>query len=98
MSRVLLMTAFLLACNIELPAFQASQSPAACLNQPPRERPYSRSRLLDVIKNQTPARAEYLIRTCGVGVALTRDLERDLKDTGAHENVIAAVREALNQA
>lgn len=38
-------------------------------------------------------RAEYLIRTCGVRVAFSSELERDLRESGAEENLIAAVRD-----
>jgi len=44
----------------------AEQAPAPCLLRPEAERPYSKQRLLVVVREQTPMRSEYLIRTCGV--------------------------------
>lgn len=69
------------------------QVPAPCLDRPLAERPYSRVRLIAVVSDQGPNRAEYLIRACGVRVPFTADLEADLKEAGAEENVIRAVRE-----
>jgi formylglycine-generating enzyme required for sulfatase activity len=45
------------------------------------------------VKSQTPVRAEFLIRACGVHVVFNADLENDLREAGAENNVIAAVRE-----
>jgi peroxiredoxin len=92
MQRSLLISAFLLAFCNAASAFQ-TQAPAACLDRPPAERPYSRVRLIDVVKSQTPVRAEYLIRACGVRVVFNSELEGDLREAGAEDNVIAAVRE-----
>jgi formylglycine-generating enzyme required for sulfatase activity len=74
-------------------ALDASQTAAPCLDRPPAERPYSRVHLIDAVRSQTAVRAEYLIRTCGVKVPFNAELEADLKEAGAEENVIAAVRE-----
>ena len=57
------------------------------------ERAYTRLRLMDVVRDQTPVRAEYLIRTCGIRVPYGPELEADLKEAGAEENVRTAVRE-----
>ena len=71
----------------------AQQSPAPCLDRPPAERAYTRVRLIDVVRDQTPVRAEYLIRTCGIRVAFQKELEADLREAGAEDNVIEAIRE-----
>ncbi|HEY3738514.1 MAG TPA: formylglycine-generating enzyme family protein [Bryobacteraceae bacterium] len=71
----------------------AAQVTAPCLDRPPEDRPYNRDHLLDMVKSQTPHRAEYLIRTCGVNSPLSSQLESDLRQAGADANVIAAVRE-----
>jgi formylglycine-generating enzyme required for sulfatase activity len=75
----------------------AQQAPAPCLQDSPANRPYTRVRLLDVVASQTPVRAEYLIRTCGVRVPFTKELEADLKEVGAEPAVIEAVRAAAPQ-
>lgn len=69
------------------------QTPAPCLEMRAADRPYTRVRLIRVVSDQGPSRAEYLIRTCGVRVPFTPDLEADLKEAGAEENVIRAVRD-----
>ncbi|HEY3743373.1 MAG TPA: tetratricopeptide repeat protein [Bryobacteraceae bacterium] len=69
------------------------QAPAPCLDRPAAERPYTRVRLLALVSDQGPSRAEYLIRTCGVRVPFTAELAADLKEAGAEENVIRAVRD-----
>ncbi|MFN0105877.1 MAG: formylglycine-generating enzyme family protein [Bryobacteraceae bacterium] len=74
-------------------ALAAQQAPAPCLDRPLAERPYTRLRLIDVIRDQTPVRAEYLIKTCGVRIPFTADLEADLKEAGAEEGLIKAVKE-----
>ena len=71
----------------------AQQAPAPCLDRPAAERPYTRIRLIDVVRDQTPVRAEYLIRTCGVRIPFTAELENDLKEAGAEEAIIKAVKE-----
>lgn len=81
---------FVLAAVI--PAFGQGQAPAPCLDRPAAERSYSRVRLLDIVRDQTPVRAEYLIRTCGVRAPFTPELLADLKEAKAAEKVIAAVR------
>ena len=73
--------------------FCLAQTSAPCLERPAADRPYTRVRLLDIVKNQTPVRAEYLIRTCGVRIAFTAELEADLRESGAEEGVVVAVRE-----
>lgn len=73
--------------------FGQGQAPAPCLGRPAAERTYTRLRLMDVVRDQTPVRAEYLIRTCGVRVVFSADLEADLKEAGAEEKVIVAVRD-----
>jgi formylglycine-generating enzyme required for sulfatase activity len=50
-----------------------------------------------MIADQGPTRAEYLIRTCGVRIPFTKELEADLKEAGAEPNVIQAVREVAPQ-
>ena len=75
-------------------SLQAAQATAPCLERPPAERPYTRVRLLDTVKNQTPVRAEYLIKTCGVRVPFNSELESDLRESGAGDSIIAAVRDA----
>lgn len=75
-------------------SLRAAQATAPCLERLPAERPYTRVRLLDTVKNQTPVRAEYLIRTCGVRVPFTSELESDLRESGAGDSIIAAVRDA----
>lgn len=71
----------------------AQQAPAPCLDRPAGEQAYTRIRLMDVVRDQTPIRAEYLIRTCGIRIPFSAELENDLKEVGAEEKVIAAVRE-----
>jgi sulfatase modifying factor 1 len=46
-----------------------------------------------MVADHGPQRAEYLIRTCGVRVPFTKELETDLREAGAEDNVIAAVKE-----
>jgi formylglycine-generating enzyme required for sulfatase activity len=72
----------------------AYQAPAPCLARPPAERSYTRVRLLGIVSSQTPVRAEYLIRTCGVRIPFDSELEADLREAGAGDRVIAAVRAA----
>ena len=74
-------------------ALLAQQAPAPCLDRPEADRPYSRERLLTVVRDQTPARAEYLIRTCGVRTPWTEELAEALKEAGAEDSVVAAIRE-----
>ena len=78
-----------------LPVLAAAQqqAPAPCLEKTPEERPYTRVRLVDIVRDQTPTRAEYLIRTCGVRVSFSKELEADLREAGAVEKVLAAVRD-----
>ena len=80
------LTALLLA------ATYAYQAPAPCLTRPPADRTYTRARLLEIVKSQTPVRAEYLIRSCGVRVAIDSRLEADLREAGAATSVLAAIR------
>ena len=75
------------------PQFAFAQTAAPCMDKPMAERTYTRVRLLDIIRNQTPVRAEYLIKTCGVRVVFNNELEADLREAGAEDNVVAAVRE-----
>jgi len=77
-----------------MPLHGQNQAPAPCLDRPPADRSYTQSRLLDVVRLQTPIRATYLIRTCGVRVPLTAQLEAELREAGAEDGVIAVVREA----
>jgi len=72
---------------------EAQQAPAPCLDRPAQDRPYAKDRLLLVVRDQTPARAEYLIRTCGVRTPWSTNLESELKEAGAEENVVKAIRE-----
>lgn len=85
---------FLASCRM----LSAWQTAAPCLDRPPSERPYSREHLMDIVKNQSAVRAEYLIRACGVKDPFNRELESDLKEAGAESNVIAAVREMAPKA
>lgn len=71
---------------------QLRQEPAPCLSNPVAARPYTRLKLLDVVRDQTPPRAEYLIRTCGVRVPFDKDLESDLREAGASEGLVNIVR------
>ncbi len=70
-----------------------AQDNASCLERPPSERPYTRVSLIDPVENWNILQAEYLIRTCGAGVALNSELESDLRKAGAENNVVAAVRD-----
>ena len=70
---------------------QASQqAPAPCLQKPAAERPYPKDRF-GVIRDQTPARAEFLIRACGVALAWSDGLLTELKSANASDKVIEAV-------
>ena len=69
------------------------QAPAPCLQKPAAERPYPKDRLLGVIRVQTPARAEFLIRACGVALAWSDGLVAELKSANASDKVIQAVRD-----
>ena len=70
-----------------------SQAPAPCLQKPVAERAYSKDRLLEVIKGQTPARAEFLIRACGVALVWSDSLAPELKAANASDKVIQTVRD-----
>ena len=78
---------------IFVPLLAQQQGAAPCLARAEGERAYTRLRLMDVVRDQTPVRAEYLIRTCGIRVPYGPELEADLKEAGAEENVRTAVRE-----
>ena len=69
-------------------AQQQQQVPAPCLGNP-----FTRVRLLKAVIDYEAARAEFLIRSCGMSIPLTPDLEADLKELGAEPNVVAAIRE-----
>ena len=83
----------IIAIGLACAQANAQQAPAPCLDVPAGERPYARDRLIRVVEDQGPNRAEYLIRTCGVDVAYTPELEAALKNAGARDNVIRAVRD-----
>ena len=84
--------------GVWLPAALAGQqAPAPCLERPAADRAYTRVRLLSLVADQGPNRAAYLIRTCGVRVPFTKELEADLREAGAEESVIAAVREVATK-
>jgi formylglycine-generating enzyme required for sulfatase activity len=51
-----------------------------------------------MVQNNPRVRAAYLIRTCGVSAPFTPDLERELRNAGAAESIIAAVREVAPKA
>ena len=72
---------------------QAAQAPAPCLQKPAAERPYTKDRLLAVIKDQTPSRAEFLIRACGVSFAWSDALAPELKAANASDKLVQLVRE-----
>ena len=72
---------------------QTTPAPAPCLAKPAAERPYSKDRLLPVIRDQTAGRAEFLIRTCGVSVRWSDGLLAELKSANASDKVIQAVRD-----
>jgi sulfatase modifying factor 1 len=72
---------------------QGQQAPAPCLQKPAAERPYSKDRLLAMVKDQTPGRAEFLIRACGVAVVWSDGLASELKAADASDKVIQAVHE-----
>lgn len=74
-------------------ALCAQQAPVPCLDRPEADRPYSRERLLNVVRNQTPARAAYLIRTCGIRTPWSEELNQALREAGAEDSVVLAVRE-----
>ncbi len=74
-------------------ALCAQQTPAPCLDRPEADRPYSRERLLNVVRDQTPARAAYLIRTCGIRTPWSEELNQALREAGAEDSVVLAVRE-----
>ena len=82
----------LLIAILALTAFaQVDQAPAPCLRRTTPERPYSRVGLIQMVRDQGPEnaeRAEYLIRTCGVRIAFTVDLEADLNEVEATASVI----------
>ena len=69
------------------------QSPAPCLQKPAAERAYNKERLLALIHDQTPARAEYLIRACGVALVWAEALAAELKAANTSDKVMQAVRD-----
>jgi formylglycine-generating enzyme required for sulfatase activity len=84
----------ILAFLVVLAGMEAQdQQPAPCLQRAEADRPYGHARLILMVQDNSRARAEYLIRTCGVSVPLTRELEGELRSAGAVEAVIAAVRD-----
>ena len=92
MLRPLSIALFLMFFSNE-PHLQAMQVAAPCLERPVAERPFTLVRLLDVVHSYPPSRAVDLIRTCGVRVPFDKELEASLREAGAEENVVAAVRE-----
>jgi formylglycine-generating enzyme required for sulfatase activity len=77
-----------------LSSLQAQQqAPAPCLERPAADRAYTRARLITVVQDQTPLRAEFLIRTCGIRIPFSAELETALMEAGAEDKVIAVVRE-----
>lgn len=79
-------------------AVAQTQAPAPCLQKPAAERAYSKDRLLGVIRDQTPARAEYLIRTCGVALTWSDALGAELKAANASGKAMQAVRDTTGGA
>ena len=73
---------------------QQTQAPAPCLARPAAERAYQQDRLLNMVRSNDPARASFLIRTCGVAAAFTPELEQALRAAGARDAVVQAVRAA----
>jgi VWFA-related protein len=71
----------------------AEQEAAPCLDRPAADRGFTRVKLLDVVRRENPQRAEYLIRTCGLRGPSTPELEADLREVGAGDLVLKAVRE-----
>ena len=61
---------------------QQTQAPAPCLTRPAAERAYQQDRLLNMVRSNDPARASFLIRTCGVAAAFTPELEQALRAAG----------------
>ena len=74
-------------------SLEAQQAPAPCLQKSAAERPYPKDRLLAMVKDQTPARAEYLIRQCGVSIPWSDGLGAELKAANANDKVVQAVHE-----
>jgi sulfatase modifying factor 1 len=77
---------------------QPQQAPAPCLQKSAAERPYSKDRLITLVKDQTPGRAEFLIRTCGVAVPWSDGLAGELKAASASDKVIQAVQDVAVKA
>ena len=82
---------------LALAACAWAQTPSPpCLLREPDQRAYTRERLLTMVEGQGPEGRDWavnLIRTCGVAVPFTPQLESDLRKIGADEKVINAVRE-----
>ena len=68
------------------------QVTAPCLERPVAERPFTLSRLLDAVRNYPAVRAADIIRTCGVRVPFDKELEDALREAGAEDIVVDAVR------
>ncbi|HEY3743818.1 MAG TPA: VWA domain-containing protein [Bryobacteraceae bacterium] len=71
----------------------AEQKPAPCLDRPAADRGLTHVKLLDIVRHESPERAEYIIRTCGLRSPLTQEQEADLKEVGAGDPVLKAARE-----
>lgn len=72
--------------------FAQEMAPPPCLQKPAAERPYNKDRLIAMVKEQTPIRAGFLIRQCGVSVPWSEGLEAELRAAGAADGVIQALR------
>jgi len=87
----------ILAMPIVLQA-QEQQPAPCCLQRAAADRSYNHDRLILMVQDNSRARAEYLIRACGVSVPFTPELEGELRAGNAVENVIGAVREVAPKA
>ena len=82
-----------LAAVLSLAAYGQEQAPAPCLQKPAAERAYTKDRLLAMVRDQTPARAEFLIKSCGVALVWSDALLPELKAANASDKSIALVRD-----
>ena len=81
--------ALLLTCA----AHGQEQAAAPCLQKPTAERAYNKERLLAMVRDQTPTRAEFLVKACGVALVWSDSLAPELKAANASDKVIQMVRD-----